>query len=677
MAYNLIVDFRAGQDDRRSDVAAPTGTLRQLTNAHITRGGEIEKRKAMSSKYALPADTFGMAATADALYVFGSAAAPAAPAGVTYQRLEHPTAQAMTAVKSVDVYDGKLYVAAEYADDSIHHFYDGTRVADWADGLARGSFDVTGGSASTAASTTFDVTGGTSNPGTNQVTSITVGGAEVLGTAVDWATSHSDTATAIAAQITTTSNGWVATASGPTVTITSETTGTDDNGDAVVITVAGDVTASAAADTAGGTLNGVTAVRVNGVEALGSTVKWATSNSGTATLIAAAIEAYVSSPEYSSTAVGAQVNIVSDTTGTGPNGYVVEVDVAGNLTVGDVQPMAGGADSSTVFTPGEFVRTYRTKLYSTSGSRLHFSALDDPTAWQTSDLGAGYINMSSQASGSEELMSIAAYYNFLAIFSRKNVQVWTVDPDPELNAQVQVLRNTGTYAPRSVESFGDSDVVYLSRTGVRSLRARDSSNAANVSEIGAPLDSTIIAYAATLTAAQREAAVAVVEPIDNRYWVAIGGKVFVLSLFSASKIAAWSEYDFGFSVSDFAVLDDRVYARSGDTIYLFGGDDNDVYDDSVVTVILPFADADAPATFKELTGIDATVDGEWRVYAAFNPKQPTVFEDLGAISGPTWGEPADGAQGESTHFKFKLTHEKAEYARIANLAFHFEPTAAG
>src|SRR3546814_10554479 len=68
----------------------------------------------------------------------------------------------------------------------------------------------------------------------------------------------------------------------------------------------------------------------------------------------------------------------------------------------------------------------------------------------------------------------------LAIFARRAIQIEYVDPDPALNQQLQVLNNIGTVAPHSVVSFGDSDVFFLSESGVRSLRARDSSNSASV-----------------------------------------------------------------------------------------------------------------------------------------------------------------------------------------------------
>ena len=42
MPYILVEDFRNGLDTRRMNVTATPGSLVTLTNAHITRGGEIE-----------------------------------------------------------------------------------------------------------------------------------------------------------------------------------------------------------------------------------------------------------------------------------------------------------------------------------------------------------------------------------------------------------------------------------------------------------------------------------------------------------------------------------------------------------------------------------------------------------------------------------------------------------
>jgi len=188
MPYLVIEDFRLGLDRRRSIITAPAGSLWVGDNCHITSGGEVEKRLAFVTDAPLPVGTVGLAVVNGVPTVFGHNATPSGiPAGYQYQRLQHPTAgTALTRILDWDVYNGLLYVVGLFADGSIFHFYDGARVTDWFDGRARASFQITGGSASA---------------GVNRITSVRVNGVEVLGTAVDWATSNDATATAVAAQI--------------------------------------------------------------------------------------------------------------------------------------------------------------------------------------------------------------------------------------------------------------------------------------------------------------------------------------------------------------------------------------------------------------------------------------------------------------------------------------------
>ncbi|MEQ9416662.1 MAG: hypothetical protein RJQ08_03865 [Salinisphaeraceae bacterium] len=692
MGYQLIVDFRAGQDDRRSDVAAPTGTLRALTNAHINRGGEVEKRKALSSKYALPAgETTGLAEVDGALYVFGSIGSYATAtiqvtSTGTGTNPDWVTNIGIITVDGVDISNSVIQITSATGLDTTANaiasaINNKTSIPNYtavSDGVDTVTVTVDqAGAAPNGYTFTIPVTG--SDPTLAQFSNTAFSGATALPAVPDSVNyqflEHPTTTPQLYRVLS------VDAFDGSLYVIAEYDDASiwhfyDGRLDTTFVDNRSRGSFTVGAGTTG--TSTITSVTVDSIEILGQTVTYGATAAATAEAIGAAINSLSTVPNYTAVVQGAKVFVIAaSAAGTDPDGFVVATTTSG-ITISGTANMAGGAVlASGEFLSGRFNRTFDTKMYVTGGPTLRFSKINDATAWQSTDTGAGSINMGRQASGSENLMALAEYYSFLAVFSRRNVQLWTMDPDEELNVKVQVLRNTGTYAPRSVESLGDGDVIYLSRTGVRSLKARDSSNVALASEIGAPLDNTIIAYAATLSAAEREAAIAAIEPIDNRYWLALGDKVFVLSLFAASKVAAWSEYDFGFAVSGIATVDDRLYARSGDTIYLFGGDDNATYDDSTVTVELPFADADTPATFKELQAIDATVDGEWAVSVAFNPKQPTVFDELGIVSGPTWQQPAAGAQGESTHFKFKLVHAKAEYARIANLAFHFAPTDAG
>lgn len=105
------------------------------------------------------------------------------------------------------------------------------------------------------ATTTFSITGGTSSPGVNKVNGITVNGVQIMSGAVDWVTSHSDTATAVASNITahTSAPNYSAAAVGALITISAAAgSGVTPNGFVVVVTVAGDVTASAPAAMSGG-----------------------------------------------------------------------------------------------------------------------------------------------------------------------------------------------------------------------------------------------------------------------------------------------------------------------------------------------------------------------------------------------------------------------------------------
>ena len=71
MPYILVEDFRGGLDNRRSNVTAQPGTLVTLKNAHINRGGEIEKRTAFVKLTDLPSNSFGLSASNGQIYVFG------------------------------------------------------------------------------------------------------------------------------------------------------------------------------------------------------------------------------------------------------------------------------------------------------------------------------------------------------------------------------------------------------------------------------------------------------------------------------------------------------------------------------------------------------------------------------------------------------------------------------
>ena len=301
-----------------------------------------------------------------------------------------------------------------------------------------------------------------------------------------------------------------------------------------------------------------------------------------------------------------------------------------------------------------FVRTVAAKVYGVSGPNLHFSAVADATKFN-SGTGFGFIDMSTQATGSEELTSIAQYQNFIAVFAGRTIQLEFVDPDPSLNRLVQTLNNTGTIAPRSVTQFGDNDVFYLDSSGIRSLRARESINVAFTSDMGNPIDDLIVDKLIGMSEADRTKAIGIIEPRDGRLWLSLQDEIFVFSYFTASKISAWTTYRPGFVVDDMVVFKRKVYLRSGDTIYVYGGlDEQFTYEGVEAEAWLPYLDANEPARQKKFTGVDVSARGTWEVRAAYDPMNLSASDKVAIVTETTFNHHRVPMNGESTHLSVRF-----------------------
>lgn len=860
MAYIVVENFSAGLDTRRHPLTSKSGTLQTLKNAHVSRGGEIEKRKKFATFASLPANTFGMEATDTTVYVFGSVVAPVVPAGVTYQRLQNPVASAMTEVVYSTLYGGFPFVIAKFADGTVYPFWNGSIITDFSGGITNSTMGSVGSAASHMASLINSSGSGYSATVSGQDVFITgPSGVDFTPTATADApmsiASITKTTSAVSGipEIKATGNfsivgdvpsipaygtktlvnigltpkitgmyygtvlasdgipggfdastgtypgdpltpaqrlafnianflnpGWTYTELGtgftynichgtygatttlgmPSGTFTYSTSRRDFthgvnhlyydnpsqyNGQGFFLEFISDPTLSPniseLVDTAtivpspynagryigrvgllaNGATFAVTSVKVDGVEVMGSPQKWLVSNTETMERIRDRINNFTSSTEYTASVTNGKIVLTAmPGTGVGANGRVISATKFAhtNPTLGDVIfgsfiPFSGGVTGVTAVSQvskitlgGTYANgvkiafkfspdldplnsvyvgatrvsnttpvcalTYKTKAHVSSGSSLFFSGVNQPTKWGEGATGAGFINMSNNSSGNEVLTALALYQGNLAAFARRSVQIWSIDPDPANNRQGQVLSNTGTVSANSVVSVGDIDVFYLSDSGVRSLRARDSSNSAVVNDVGTPIDNLILADLEPLNDNQKRACCAVIEPIDGRYWIAIGSRVYVYSYFPNSSVAAWSIYEPGFAITKFTTKDGRVYARGGDVVYLYGGATGSEYDSSEVEVILPYLDGGKPAHQKALNGLDMTVQGSWQVHIGMDPIAPNARDNCGTITQPTFSLGRIMATGTGTHVGIRLVNNSAGYARIANIIAHFE-----
>ena len=239
--------------------------------------------------------------------------------------------------------------------------------------------------------------------------------------------------------------------------------------------------------------------------------------------------------------------------------------------------------------------------------------------------------------------------------------------------QVQILPNLGTSSPRSLQTFGEADVFFLGRSGVRSLRARDSSNFASVADVGTPIDDEVQDFLAERNERVRRDAVSAIEPREGRYWLAVDNRIYVLSRFPGSQITAWSRYDMPDTVTDIAITSKRIYVRAGDALYLYGGISGQDYDDAQADIVTPFSGADDPARLKQFMSFDIACEGRWLVYLRPDPTIPDYEELVAEIDGTTLGlQPMLPALAQTTHVAFRLVSVGDGYHRLGAIMYHYQ-----
>lgn len=367
----------------------------------------------------------------------------------------------------------------------------------------------------------------------------------------------------------------------------------------------------------------------------------------------------------------------------------VWTDNAGNVKrIYDQQPI-NMAHPPTGLPFGFFCRAYKSKMYMVQGTTMWWSCLDDPLHWNDDatatppHIGSGFIDMSKEDSDMEMCNALEIYYDKLAVMSERATQLWMIDPDPLKNQYSQTLRQAGTIAWRSALQYGSGDVLYVAPDGIRSLKARNSSLAAAVSDIGSPLDPIMQDLWRTMGQDWLSTAISIVQPVTGRFWVILKDRIYVLSAFPGPKISAWSEYVpmVGGSMMMFTPrhacthLNTIVMLGDDHHVYAYGRDqygNQNIYDSSPVDLEFPFHGGDNPATEKQFTGLDAAAAGDWSVYAAYNPENPTAEDYLGMFQGPSFEQGRFPMEGVATHMSLRLRHQAYGPATLSNLIIHYK-----
>lgn len=338
-----------------------------------------------------------------------------------------------------------------------------------------------------------------------------------------------------------------------------------------------------------------------------------------------------------------------------------------------------------------YVMALGNKLYFTSGTQFNFSKVGDPTHWEDQDTGAGFVSVQDQYASPTNLVALSPYQGKLAVFGRRAIQIYSVNADPALYAQTQSLQNIGTLAKLSPQPVGEIDVLFLSDTGVRSLRVRDNSLNAYVVDVGSPIDSIIQDNLVSNTASNNAAACAIVEPSSNRYWLHLNGTIYVLSYYPSLKISAWSTYlptyevagvAIAFSPVKFLVYAGQVYCLAADgKVFLYGGADNNTYDSCIPTLELPWLDHQTPFMKKNSKGVDICMTGPWTIQASMDPysgRLQTIYFGGSAVvpsamTDSTFDNNRIPFSAGGTHFKLKAVGQAAAKKMIlSSFTFKYE-----
>lgn len=322
------------------------------------------------------------------------------------------------------------------------------------------------------------------------------------------------------------------------------------------------------------------------------------------------------------------------------------------------------------------------KMYRVYSSLLYFSGVGDPGVTNpldpggdgpnTVNPGAGFIDLSHLDSDGSALVGMEVYYKQVAIFSRRVCFLYTLDPDPANNAVQQILR-IGAVSNASITQFGTGDVLFLSDSGVRSLRALNVSLAAGVTDVGSPIDSLIQPAVDALGAFNAQEIESIIEPLTGRYWLAIANTIYILSYWPSAKINAWSTFTLPYNVDHMTVAGTRVYIRSGDDVYIYGGVDNNTYDPAtVVTVRTPHMSADTPTTYKDTVSVNAMVQGNWTISAGMATDNPELYELVATVTTNTYSMQQIPYVGHGTHIGFTLTSQGAGPALLGAINVSFQ-----
>lgn len=349
-----------------------------------------------------------------------------------------------------------------------------------------------------------------------------------------------------------------------------------------------------------------------------------------------------------------------------------------------------------------FQRVLKNKGYVVKGQTIYGSAVGNPA--DMAGTGFWVSDLTTQGTPIGEALAIGDYFGQLVIFGTRGMMFWQVDPDPALNQYLRTVEGS-VFAARAITGYGAGDILYLSRSGIRSLQARDSSNLARVSDVGSPIDRDIRIDLMADTedtdplfgnvspeisnALFYGLATGIVHQDSGQFWMALKNRIHVLSRYPSSKVLAWSTFDlpepeFGSTLSgdnkagwvaDWCDINETVVMRNfADEVYVYGGPSGGEYDDAEVEVILPFMDMGRPGSNKVFRGLDIVCEGEWAIDFTTDDTgddRDLIWSRIAVTDGGTRSAQRIFFEAQGPHIAIRMTTRSDRAARISEVLIHY------
>lgn len=437
-------------------------------------------------------------------------------------------------------------------------------------------------------------------------------------------------------------------------------------------------------------------------------------NASTSTRIV--VSSYVGSPTVTFTYSSANGKISSNGTLTGT--WAAGDTITITATLNNVTTV-WGYGSVTAKSPTHCF-SFRNKVYlcdntSSLGAFTRFCAIGNATFWNDTGneviFGAGFINLTQQDSVGDTLICGANYQGRIAFFFRHSVQIWILYDDTSQNILQQILSYHGTVARLGTIPVGGWDVLFVSDSGIRSLRVKDQSLNAYIGDIGSPIDNDIrplvVGYIANPY--NYSDLCCGYDPMSGLYMIQFdttannNPSIWALAYYPESKVAAWCNFDAiyfdgagtqrALLPTKFVTWNGALYFRATAAISVGTNDAIVVYDPTAIgrttyangyditsaTVETPWLSLKEPGTEKVGRSVDAAQAGLWTLKAGMDPRGATLdtVSAIGSSSSPdvtddsTFDILSFPVQMSGTHLKLQAVSAIAKRAVLSSLVFHY------